>query len=206
MAENLPVSFAIPGESAIASYNWEDFLTNIGFVNFYGAGTQDSVGIAYQFINQVVYSNPSTKGDFTTSAGGSAIQGSSATNYIEFVSNTFKKPATIEGNARIKIRWAVGRTGQAGTGGGPAVLTLYHNTTSLGSVTTTTLEAANGAISIGTNAVLIAIPKTRIKIGDTIKLRVGCGFSESYHYLHISFDPTSEANKLEVQMPFKIEI
>jgi len=190
----------------IASYDWQSFVTNNEYVDFYAMGTESSTGIDYHFTDAIKFSDPNTYGTFIA-GGTSGIQGSAATNYIEFETSPFDRAITIEGDAIIKLRWALERTGQAGSGTGAATLTLYNGATSLGTVTTAqSASTANGAISETTSALLMTIAQAHIAAGTTLKLRVGCNFVVSYHYLHLSFDPEVTDDMLKVSLPFKIQI
>jgi hypothetical protein len=57
MADNLPINFPLPSEGSIASYNYKDLASGLGYVSFYGATFLDSTEtVVYSLIDNVIQS------------------------------------------------------------------------------------------------------------------------------------------------------
>ena len=97
MAETLPVNFAIPGEGAIASYDYYDIIESTGIKTFYPAIQLDSTGTTYILTANSIYgSQEYTSGN---SAGNPAFN--------QNFDLTFNMPKTIAGTAIINAPLAV---------------------------------------------------------------------------------------------------
>jgi hypothetical protein len=64
----MPINIPIPGESAIASYNYTDISEGTGIVVFYGYTHKEDVTLSYALIQNTVYSNDCYTGGAATDA------------------------------------------------------------------------------------------------------------------------------------------
>jgi hypothetical protein len=116
MAENLPVSFAIPSENVIASYDYTDIAEGTGMQTFYGFAINEGLSgaVSYALSEKLNYS---TQLDATTTAATITIHTSGATIVAEedpansfdldFDLTAFNNPKVIKGTAIAQIPWGM---------------------------------------------------------------------------------------------------
>lgn len=84
MASNLPVNFAIPGENVIASYDWVDISSGLGYAVYYPCIAEDNV-MTFPILTQQAFGTATTTGLIS-------VNGTYA-----FISNNFVSPRTLKG-------------------------------------------------------------------------------------------------------------
>jgi len=94
----VPVNFAIPGESAVASYSWTDIASGLGYVTFYGFKSVDDTTGHY-----ILSKNPSYSDEVATL--GTSVDSRTYTEVLDldFDTSEFKLPQTIEGAGYVQI-------------------------------------------------------------------------------------------------------
>lgn len=209
MAETLPVTFDIPGEGNIVSYDWTDLAEGTGIVVLYGGGLATSGAVSYRLDKNTF--DPWHEGA-SSSGGGSESTGrhkrfeqskAAADGFInifdlDFDTAQFNTPRTINGNMLCQIPFASTPYSSAGVPTSYVVVTVRKVTggveTNLatGTSNTTTYQY----IGDGTFSFNIDIPKTNFKKDDILRINVmyyaknNNGSAESCAYL-LCYDPLS---------------
>lgn len=203
MAEVLPVAFPIPGESAIASYNYTDVAEGTGVVEFYGAETYDTTATRKYILtaNQIT----SNTADLISPNG-----------TINFDLSPFNSPRTIKGTAYFSV-------GMYESSSAAYYITAKIQKSSGGVVTD--CSAAFQSDTIQANGVwkmvLVAIPltQTHFKKGDFLRLNLdvhganngnwsmGCDpTGRSGTYINSTLTAPSMTTKLTLNIPFKLDL
>ena len=169
MADLLPISFPVPTESSLASYNYNDLAEGTGIVIYYLYAIKDNSATTYKI---------STAAPYTAEIklGGGELDPSPGTNTYTFYTGTFNAPRTIQGTASFNFGY-----GLLGSVSGSTMyvqLKIYHydgsTSKQLGSTwqsptLTTVGTAQNQAIAGG--EISIATAQT-FAPGDQIKVEV----------------------------------
>lgn len=216
MAENLPLNFAVPTESTIASYDWTNFAEGTGIRTFYIANGKNSAGTQYFLTTQAALVS------YTTQYGGTSTTSTSAvkTDDIDYDLSPFNKPQTIRGTASLHGTWSVNDA----AGGGYVYLIIRvrkwdgTNETEVGSFTSETLSSANTKRNlIGT----FACTETHFKIGDILRItveiwtrsatgaasRVGFyGQDPASTSITTNYFTATDPTFMKINIPFKIEV
>lgn len=143
----VPINFAIPGESAVASYSYTDIINGTGIMTFYG-------GITHL--------------DGTTFLVSNQINGYSfkliATSTITFETTVFNTPRTVRGTAYF--------SGYFADSGDPGTMTVVLS--HIDGVTAAVTQIGTGSIvisSLGVWAVgIIPLTTKRFKKGDSLRM------------------------------------
>jgi len=194
-------------QTAIASYNWEDLTSRLGYIDFLAVGTtSNNSGISYILTNQVI------------SGGTTSIVNESGSTELNFDTSVFNLPATIKGDCYIHVPSSIindTATTQTETAIVTVVLYLVDavgTETSLG----TDFFSHSGSLGIGSSSyadILFKLPiaSTHIKIGEKLRLSVTTNLTEGGGDSGLTFDPldagtTFQSSQLKISVPFKIEI
>jgi len=104
----VPINFNIPGEPAVASYDWTDVASGTGMITFYLGGLKDSTGIGYILYENVFIPNKernttsfNSQGRFTRVETDVAV----FTKVIDlsFDLSSFNTPRTLGGTCLFEI-------------------------------------------------------------------------------------------------------
>jgi hypothetical protein len=184
----IPVKYrGISGEGAIASYNYSDLASGVGYAVYYLLITNDNTGQIRKLVQ-------------TSDVGTEAPLGENSTSYVSY-DITFETPRIIEGTAFL--------SGEVDHGGTNSTITasLYYvdgttaAETTIGTEAVTSSKTADVGYSLAFNVSL-----KHFKIGDKLRLKVKSGDAS----MHISADPSGNfpagilPSKLAI--PFKIDI
>lgn len=166
-----PQPFGVIPESSIASYDFTEFATNLGYVIFYPY---------------------TTSGAFLTTQG--SIYASSAlldgTAATQTFTTEFKKPANIKGPAvfNLAVGYYNGNAVQAS-----CAIVLYKNSTIIARSADMKLPAddtAGANIKVYVASMNLNIPQTHFKINDTLGIRIEC-LSIGNGTVYLGADPTN---------------
>lgn len=168
MADLHPVNFPEEVSPNIASYNWTDIANGVGQAKFYMCDGINASGATYLLTSNVFYAN-TIETSTTTSSG----------TFTDILNKTysaaaFTQPRDCEGTAYF--HGCVNFNPDVGDDVGAyyLIITLYKNTTSIGTVTTATQTSAAGT-SLPTEFIVpITITRTHFAIGDVFKCLVNC--------------------------------
>lgn len=169
MAEVLPQNIPILTTNAIATYDYVDLSSGLGFINYKGFTTCLSGATAYNLGTSTVYSYTTT----TTDTGGDAV--------INFDTSPFNLPRTAKGTAYVSLGFGI-------VGGGTGnVQCQLQKVSAAGTVTDISALLSGAAIggsgtSVGMWLVPLALTQTTIGVGD--KLRLGITITGNGADLH----------------------
>lgn len=197
-----PQPFGTIPEGSIASYDFTEFATNLGYVTFYPY---------------------TTSGAFLTTQG--SIYSSNAllsgTDATQTFSTTFKKPANIKGTAYVNLAviYYNGNAVQASY-----AVTLYKNSTVIA-------KSANGLLPVDTTAgsyFKVYVPSLSIGINDNVHFSIDDEFKVKIEVLsvgngtvYLGADPANRAlselnattptlgpdiSRSQVLIPFKVDL
>lgn len=227
MADNLPVSFPIPGESAIASYDYTDIAEGTGMVVFYAFSSYEGGAADYHLSTSAIPSH----NQFTQATIGDHIYQPICD--LDFDTSPFNLPKTIKGTA-----WVVVPCGYAEgvSSSGDIKFTAYirkwtgsveSEIASAASEDPIVLDTAGDDHKSKYAVVKITVPQTHFKIGEMLRLTiVAMGVSndgDNNGYYCIGHDPANRNSQyatgtiapfednyggsvLKVYIPFKIDL
>jgi len=176
MAEELPINFAIPGESAVPSYNYADIVDGTGLAEFYFAQSEDSTGTTNLLLNKVLRSS-------VIEMSGSDSSTATNTKCINQNFNLipFNSPRDIKGNMIISccfgVKCGTGTTGVSTDGYLVFTLNKIHAgaSTTLGSIQTATIHTHGSTPQVFSwKRVLMSkvLTQTHLEIGDYLQVNV----------------------------------
>ena len=175
MADAIPVNFPIHGESAIASYPYEDIKSGTGSVLYYLYKEEDSSGVTFAMDSKIVRSKYRSGG----SENGYAENSSTiATETFTFYTKAFNAPKNLKGDIYFDGHHNLFKdTSSSGTS--IFQMKFYHydgsTSTQMGStwVSATISHPGSGA-SLWQNIVSVVNVSTNyhFKIGDKIKVEL----------------------------------
>ena len=146
-----PQPFGVIPESSISSYDFTEFTTNLGYVNFYPY---------------------TSSGSFLTTQGSIYASNSLITATATTFTAEFKKPANVKGPAVANI--VLGFYNGNAVAASYAIV-LYKNSTiiarsAVGAIAADDTSGANVRVYMPT--VTIEVPQTHFKIGDTLGFKI----------------------------------
>src|SRR3990167_5483690 len=100
MAESLPLNLPIVQSPSIASYDFTELSTGLGFETYYAHGTKETTSaVTYQLtpFSTIIWPNQVSKSVTTAGAQASAT--------IDFDTSTFNLPRTAKGTAVVNFVW-----------------------------------------------------------------------------------------------------
>lgn len=197
----VPIVYRKQGEGTIATYDWYDFGSSLGYKRFYAGANDDAGGAKYYLITQQIASDY-TKCVITASGGG----GTEANFDV-----MFNRPTTIKGDALVNY------TARTAGGGGVTVQVIIYHVTS-GGVETQLGTATHAGVAAATQyrqCLKIALTQKSFKAGESLRLCViAVGGATDY----IDIDPAARRTFVEtgtganiysdffVDIPFKIDL
>ena len=200
MAAILPQNIPVLSANAIASYDYIDLSSGLGFINYKGFTTQDSSGIVYNLGTNTVYSATIE----TAATGTQPVH--------NFDSSTFNLPRTAKGTAYVSA-------GCGTTAAGTFQPQVRLQKIAVDGTTITNISAAVSGAALGGSGTtvameLIPIPLTQTTIGVGEKLRLTFLFSENGNPAGFGHDPqgrsgarvsgASVTTALNCYIPFRI--
>lgn len=190
MAENMPVNFPIPGESAIATYDYADVVSGLGYQNFYTFQTViDSGGVetAYPQLSSELI--PSNYNATLISTGGTLV--------TNFDTSSFNSPRTLKGRAYFSCTG----TQTVSTGG-----RVDFKLQKVSGATVTDICSTTGTSDFTTSnqfhIVHADLTETHLAIGDILRLVIT--LVRTAGTLTITVD--GGADTATARIPFKIEL
>lgn len=185
----LPISFAIPGEAAVASYDWFDFATGAGYKQFYCVGGYNSVAKQYFLTTQALESDEENQ----------FVQIGAGTSDLDF-DITWGKPIILAASPvyfRVKIT----------TTSATAYMTVnvYHVTTggtetSLGQGISDTLPTDSDHVKV----FKFDITKKSFGVGE--KLRINTILTSSGSSSSFVYNAGTAGSEMSVQIPFEVQL
>jgi hypothetical protein len=189
---------------SVASYNYVDIASGLGFSIYYGASTSLAAGTEYILTDQVLYSSAKT-----------VNQSAATTTTITFTASSFNKPRTVKGTAFFSC-------GVGGPSAGSVGMTVTAKVqlwdgsvaTDISSQITTATFTTGGGIEDKMFLLQIPLTQTSFKIGESLRLVVTFQTSNA-NYGEIGIDPagrettyitTNATTVMQLNVPFKIEI
>lgn len=212
MADQLPINFAIPAESAISSYNWTDFLTSRGYVSFYPFSAYDNTGT---LVYSLTTETPLSKEIETTTTG------DQITLTRTFNSEELKAPLVIEGTALISFSWRKTTTHVNDSFDFSVYIQHYDGTTAttLGSIVQ---KASPKVTEVVSECLMLALTKKDFSIGDQLRvviiLRQSVNTGTGGKLLVLGHDPVDRDGtyiipstsvhhtQSKISIPFKIDL
>lgn len=211
MADNLPISFAIPQEGAIASYSFIELASGQGIATFYAGRLVDD-----DYIKSSTFYSDTVK---TTSAN-MGISADAKRLDIDF-DVTINKSMIIKGEGLVNVGIGVSRSGSNNSGYIIAKLRKYVGAVETDIITNQSRTHANNAASGYTYSYLgidLAVPETKLNPGDILRLTIevwGAGGANP-SYVAFAHDPAGRTTDwdttgavpsvLTLQLPVKIEL
>lgn len=226
MADNVPVSFPIPGESAIVSYSYTDILEGTGVVVFNGAsmvlnasppGTSNANPV-YLLTTQQPYSS--------TISTGATIPDTSWNKVVDIDFDVvFNMPKTIKGNAFVTCTIGGGNGSSGANGFYYAKLRKYDGSTEteIASAASECFQMNGSTYSGKVTLTKIVVPLTHFKKGETLRLTIelwGAKVAAGTQNFYIGHDPQDRTfsnlgvdadgnpnpTTLKFYCPFKLEL
>jgi hypothetical protein len=231
MASTLPINIPIPTETALANYDWLDFVSKTGYKQFIVSAMADDTSTNYFLKTEVLQPVRTTS---ATSLVGQVNFSTSSAAFVEAYditteTNYFSNPATLQGDLICQI--PMGASGEFSDIGWNAyvvvTITKYDgsSSTAITSGTSNTMSGGSQATTVANKSYFsfnITIPKTSIKIGEKIKIQVelyvkktgGTGTA----YFILGHDPLNRAisatysgitesySQMSFYLPFKIDL
>ena len=188
MAEALPINFQIPSPATIASYNYEEISDGIYGITYYLYLEYEEVAaspvMSYWLGKDTPYSY--IQGYELSSPGNTSTK--------TFYSSTFNAPRTAEGVSTVNL--CINLTSNNQAVHQKIEIKLYHydgsSSTQLGSTWSSNWVTAINATTTQAILAKIAIPKTKFKIGDSIKMEIkdtAEGYAGSWVSGYLGTDP-----------------
>lgn len=200
------------GEPALASYDWTDIASGLGYVDFYLFTSRNDGTISYGVTTQILGSQNIT----TTQSVGGAAPGSSSLNWD---SSALNSPRTI-GKGDIILDFSA----SGGLGFSGRTYNFRAQVIKLTGAVETILgtgQSVNYTANLDKTNFVMALPITDIvnlKIGDIIRVKVtlevtvGAGTSGTPTTLTYGTDPKDRdgtvelPNQFKISVPFRIEV
>lgn len=158
MADIIPTEIPILTANAIASYDYIDLSSGLGFINYKGFTTSLSGAVVYNLGTQTVYSHTIAKTD------------TGADPVINFDSSPFNLPRTAKGTAYVSIGFGI-------VGGGTANVQCQLQKVDGSTVTdisplTSGANIGGAGTSVGMWLVPLTLTQTTIGVGQYLRLGV----------------------------------
>jgi hypothetical protein len=203
MAEQLPVNFPIPAEQAIATYDWYDLASGVGYKSFYAMKLMlVSTNVARLTTNESLFSWRENTG------------GNNQAIDIDF-DVTLNNNLVVYGDALISIPYVynTGGSGLSSTLTASIYKVVGGVETQLGSTATENISMSSASSTGDVWSAGITLPLTVFKAGDTLRLTITAGAMGANKYLWIFHNPCNYTNtatgkttsKLEMALPIKVD-
>lgn len=178
MADVLPINFPILAENNIISYNWVDIEEGTGVIIYYVGETSDSSANEFILTSQEFQSQNITYS--VTRAGATVTENLSVDKTYE--SGQLNTPRVLEGSAFANVALAFRVTGSYSAGNlySYAKIGIYKYSGGVESlIADNTTETFSQAVPGGSGVTYtkqfttkILLPKTNLKIGDKLRVKV----------------------------------
>jgi hypothetical protein len=211
----VPINFAVPSESAIASYNSVELLTGQGKLEFNGYNLLQFGGTKKYSMSEYNSASTDVYTDISSGVG------------LTFKTSKLKKPLVIEGDLNVTFSLYICR---ATTGAGTPYVDYTATFSKISNGVTTVLSTGptqqftgsgiwtSAPIAVtGPVTHLLSIPKTNFQIGDEMVLTITGVLSGVNPRSGLFHDPlgrkslynltfaTEQDSKLKITVPIKIE-
>lgn len=192
MADTLPLNFPIPGDQIVASYDFFDFSTGVGYKTFYLVGPMNSGGA------QRILSSNALESDTDNTGTGNVGTGATTTSW----DTTFNRSVTIA-DAPCFFRHKASITGA--TCSNYMGVEVFHVRggveTSLGSGTGDTMTS--GAAATHIKVLKFDLSKKTFGVGDI--LRVKTTFNATNNFNSWTWDAGTAGNEATISLPFVVD-
>jgi len=167
MADQLPLNFAIPSESAIVTYPYEDISEGIGRVKYNLMSIEDASAESYIMTRDTLYSN--------TIDPGRDVTPNEVTTW-DFDLAPFNTPKIVKGTALFNFNTYFDKEG-VGASNMVFEIEVYHydgsTATQIGSSwTVPTMTSSGGDVKRELVTAQIELPLTKFKIGEIIRVAI----------------------------------
>jgi hypothetical protein len=195
------LNIPIPPESAIASYDFFDLATGVGYKEFYAMdGVNDTTNEKGLITFATIKAN-----------NGSTTAGAGVTLDFDMVANS---PLTLQGNAYVQTSWAYDTLGSGDTI--TTYVKLYKvsggTPTQLGATQTISELFTSSGTTYTTRTGKMVIPLTLLKIGDTLRLEVVLpSYTGGGKYWQLQHNPNGvvatgqQTTQTKLLLPIKID-
>jgi len=197
MVELLPISFPVPTEPAIASYNYTDVAEGTGVIIFDGYNTEDNAGTITTRLSSNPISSATIESSFTAGVG-----------TLNYDLTVFNSPRTIKGTATVAL--------SAIAVGGTATMRAYIKKVAVGGAVTSLGDNTGGVITLTPKHDVINIPLTQTHFakGDTLRLTLTSTYvtdciigNDPLNRNGASVTPSSTfPTTLKIAIPFKLDL
>ena len=151
---------------SIISYNWTDFIQNVGYLKFYASSYKNDTTMGYVLSDNVL----PTSTNFTKVSDLTSLD----------FSITFLQPQTIKGDAILQYHWYADSNGNNTTV--TCTASIRKNSTEI--ATQDAQDLSTTSVNARTEINKITIPETDFAIGDVLTLRFvmdeGAGSGDGY--------------------------
>lgn len=194
----MPLSFPLPGESAVASYPYTDVAEGTGVVVYYGAHKRIDSTDSYFLTTNVVASDEIAKDSGTHS-------NASATKLIDLDFDVvFNKPKIVNGRCYFSVPFAVNNQSTTGSGYVIAKVRKWDGSTEteIANAQSRTIES-DGTPVTNARTLLFSVDVTNAEFsaGQTLRITLeGWGVSASgagWHHINIGHDPANRTGWTE---------
>jgi hypothetical protein len=182
MADNLPINFPLPSESAIASYNYQDIAAGLGYKTFYLVDPADTASTKYVLSPEAITTGGTTGGLLTAGT-------------YTFTTSTFNSPRILKGTAYFYGKLVRNASNQT------AAVTIKVNATAISSTITSPTYTATSPFCLE-----VPLTETRVKRGDTISAVVTITGATGGAVIDPQGDIRAETPSMQVNLPFKIDL
>jgi hypothetical protein len=198
MPQNFPGIFPYARE-ALVNYSWADVAAGTGFILYYGWASKLTAGTTYvltpsTFIDTLTgTSYDSASREYFKSAGATGAAFAKVID-LDFDTTTLQVPTTLRGQAVIRVGWGL-EVDAANDAQAYVICRIRKwngsSETEIASCTSSTTSITAGVDEKGTWTLVMDIPETNYKIGETIRLTIEGWANESAGSatLHIPYDP-----------------
>lgn len=204
---NVPITFPVPTETAIASYNFTDIADGTGFVTYYGWATEDSTGKDYVLVTDSNLRSDDIEQQVTLTNGAAFVKEFD----LDFDTSSLNLPRTLVGVAHFNTPIELSAVGESAYV--IAKLRKWDGTTEtdIASVQSETyLDGAGGVEK--TLAFSLTVPLTHFKKGETIRITLEY-WAKGVGEFGIGQDPANrdgtlmtDNTQIKINLPFKLDL
>jgi len=215
MADTLPLNLPIVTSPAIASYDFTELATGLGFETFYAHGTKETTSaVTYQLtpFSTIIWPNQVSKAVTTGGAQASAT--------VDFDTSAFNLPRTAKGTAVVNFVWQGDAASSCNAYISAQILKVASGggTTAITSAKVRSRDTGTGgesALAAGEEEnVLLFLPitQTTIGVGEKLRLEIILTVVDFPRTVAYYFDPQGRnsvsnsdvSTQLKLLMPFRI--
>ena len=202
MAKQIPNNFQTTASTLIASYDWQDIISGLGYEEFFLSFSSDSAGDNFGLITSSLYSSVLE----TTRAG-------AGTTEQNFDTSTFNAPRTVKGTAYLQVPVrGVDASGIQIIAQIIVVDAAATETTISSEIDdTVTFSAAGGTLANQIILLKIPLTETLVKIGEKIRVELQ-NVTTNASVSGYAHDPGNRTSSLydittvsKLALPFKLD-